>query len=65
LIWLTSDIAMAVGSGLAGALSLILPTPMILRVTAVLVLPGLLGILMISESIRPRSSSSKLEGPSA
>lgn len=65
LIWLTSDIAMAVGSGLAGALSLILPTPMILRVTAVLVLPGLLGILMISESIRPRSSSSKPEGPSA
>lgn len=65
LIWLTSDIAMAVGSGLAGALSLILPTPMILSVTAVLVLPGLLGILMISESIRPRSSSSKLKGPSA
>jgi MFS family permease len=50
LIWLTSDIAMAMGSSLAGALSLMLPTPMILRVAAILVLPGLLGILMIRET---------------
>lgn len=50
LIWLTSDIAMAAGSSLAGALSLMLPTPMILRVAAALVFLGLLGILMIRET---------------
>jgi hypothetical protein len=41
---------MAVGAGLAGVLTLMLPIPMILRAASILVLPGLLGILMISES---------------
>ena len=49
LIWLTSDIAIALGAGLAGVLTLMLPIPMILRAASILVLPGLLGILMISE----------------
>lgn len=49
VIWLTSDVAVALGSGLAGALAMMLPTPQILRATSLLVIVGLLGILFISE----------------
>jgi len=50
IIWLTSDIAMALGSGLAGTLTLMLPTQLIFRLTSILVFLGLLGIVLISES---------------
>jgi MFS family permease len=50
LIWLTSDIGMALGSGLAGAMAVMLPTQLILRTASVLVLAGLLGILLIEEA---------------
>jgi len=50
IMWLTSDIAMALGSGLAGTLTLMFPTPLIFRISSILVFLGLLGIFLISES---------------
>jgi len=52
IIWLTSDVAMALGSGLAGALTMFFSIPQIIRLTSILLLPGLFLILMISESKR-------------
>ncbi|WP_455368953.1 MFS transporter [[Eubacterium] cellulosolvens] len=50
ILWLTSDIALAFGSSLAGTLSLFIPTPSIFRVVSMIVLFGLFGILLINES---------------
>ena len=50
ILWLTADIALAFGSGLAGTLSLFIPTQSIFQVVSMIVLVGLFGILLINES---------------
>ncbi|MBS7651319.1 MAG: MFS transporter [Candidatus Bathyarchaeia archaeon] len=50
IIWLTSDVAMALGSSLAGALTMFFSIPQIIMLSSILLLPGLFLILMISES---------------
>jgi hypothetical protein len=50
ILWLTSDIALAFGSSLAGTLSVFIPTQTIFRVVSMIVLVGLFGILLINES---------------
>ncbi|MFW9847176.1 MAG: MFS transporter, partial [Candidatus Thorarchaeota archaeon] len=49
ILWLTADIALALGSSLAGTLSLFIPTPYIFRIVSIIVLIGLFGILLINE----------------
>ncbi len=50
ILWLTADIALAFGSGLAGTLSLFIPIQSIFQVVSMIVLVGLFGILLINES---------------
>ncbi|MGQ9543303.1 MAG: MFS transporter [Candidatus Bathyarchaeia archaeon] len=50
IIWLTSDVAVALGSSIAGALTVVFTTPQIIRLSSILLLPGLIFISMISES---------------
>jgi MFS family permease len=50
ILWLTSDVASAFGSALAGTLSVFIPTQSIFKVVSMIVLFGLFGILLIRES---------------
>lgn len=49
LIWLTSDIGLALGSLLAGYATLIYSIPMILKISAISILPGILVLLFLKE----------------